>query len=253
MAYVSDKDPRIARAIRSIFADYGDTVSVEAKNKSLMKYGRNKAATATTQMVWIGGGLEVLPTGNNIDVAVSTSVSDTVEVTIEGHTISGSDLTFVTQNITLTGTTNKALTTPLYRATRVFNNSGTNLVGVVTVKDNGTSNHLVTDSAVEFRNQSLKCATSMSSQDYWIITQIGVGVDKTQSRSVAFSMQIRQSGKTFRTAIQLENSSNNGTIINNLDPCIIVPKNADMRMLCTSSGTSTGVSAFVNGHLALVQ
>jgi len=248
MTYIQTTDPEMTRAIAQILGTYGDTVSVNEKNKSLLKFGRNDDIGTTAETVWLTGGHETLPTGNNIDIVTSTSASDTGDVLIEGHTISGSDLTFVSQTVTLTGTGNTSLTTPLYRASRMVNMGSADFVGTVTVEDNGTSTHITCPPAV---NQSQKCATSLSSQDYWIITGISVGVDKTQTRSVTFELQVKPFGGVWLTQVMVETSAA-GSVQQDGKPYFIVPKNADFRIRATSSGTTTAVSAWVNGHLALV-
>jgi len=250
MTYIGTKDPAIERAIAQILGTYGDTVSVEAKNKSLLVFGRNEDVGTSPETVWLNGGDETLPTGNDIDIVVSTSGSDTGTVQIEGHTLSGSDLTFVTQTATLNGTTNVTLSTPLYRVSKLTNTGSADFVGVVTVEDNGTSVNLTTGSAGV--NLSQKCATSLSSQDYYIVTGVSVGVDKTQTRSVTFEFQIKPFGGVWLTVVQFETNSASGSVSQYGIPYFIVPKNSDFRMRATSSGTATVCSAWINGHLALV-
>jgi len=251
MSYFGNKDYWIERAVRNIFADYGDSVSVEVKNKSLIKYGANFDIDAgVRETVWTVGGNETYPIGNNIDVVVSTNAADTQQVVIEGHTLSGSDLTSVTQTATLNGTSNVTLATPLYRANRMYNNGSTDFAGTVTVEDNGTSTHLSVTGNV---NQSLKCATALSSTDYWIITALDVSVNKTNSANVDFEFQIREYGKVWRTRYYISLSSSAGGKLYQLMPCIIAPPNSDIRILATSAVNNTGVTASIHGVLASIQ
>lgn len=250
MSNYAELEPRVIRAIQQIAGDYGDRVSVQRKNKILTKFGRHDSLGTSFETIWQVGGNEAYPTGNNIDILTSTDGGDDQDVIIEGHTISGSALTFVVQPATLDGTNNVSLTTPLYRATRVYNDDNTDFAGTVTVEDNGTSVHLSTDGA---SNQSLKCATAISDQDYWIITEVGVGVNRQQTRSVDFRLQIREFGKVFRTRLPVSCSSQSGQIVVPLNPCIIVPRNADVRIIGASSSTGTGASAFMNGILAITE
>ena len=149
-------DFRIAHAINEINNVYSDNVSIWQKAKSLIKFGTNgDLDSSVSETIWETGGNEALKTANDIDVVVSTSASDTQSVTIEGHTISGNDLTFVSQTVNLNGTTNVSLTTPLARANRLVNNNGTDFVGDITVEDNGTSVNL-TVKGTDGQNQSKK-------------------------------------------------------------------------------------------------
>lgn len=244
-------NPGIQAAIDEIKRAYSHDVSVDVKAKGLTKFGRNdNIGNSAFETVWLLGDHESYPTGNDIDIITSTDGSDDQEVIVEGHTLSGSDLTFVTQTATLDGTNNVTLATPLYRANRLINNGATDFAGTVTVEDNGTSSHLSTDGT---NNQSLKCATSLSSQDYWILTGVSVGVNRQNSRSVDFRLQVREFGKTFRTIFPISSHTNSGTIFIPFDPCLIVKPNSDVRMIAQSSGTTTGVSAAIHGHLAIIQ
>ena len=242
-------DYMLSRAIAQIEADYGDTVSIIDKNKTLRIYGKNENLGETEEMVWLQGGIENWATTNSIDIVVSTNVGDTQEIVIEGHTISGGDLTFVTQTITLDGTTNVDLTTPLYRANRMYNNDSTDFAGTITVEDSVSSEtHLQAGED----NQSLKAATSISSADYYIITQLIVAVNREHSKSVDFALKIRKYGKVFITVFPISCSSSAGTTTVLLDVPVIVPKNSDVVFFASSSGPHTVVEATMVGYLAIV-
>lgn len=259
MTYLNNRNPAIVAAVNEISGTYSDTVSVEQKAKSLIKFGVNGNIGTTEEMVWGQGGIETLATGNDIDTISSSNAGDTQSVTIEGHTLSGSELTFVIQSATLNGQNKVTLTTPLYRSTRMFNNSGTAFAGDIYVYEDGAISSGVPDTAADIHlkasigdDQSLKCATSVSNLDYWIVTGLTLGVNKSASRAVEFKLQVKEFGKVFRTRFFASCSSDTGSIHIPFDPCIIIPKNSDVRVLATSSGTSTGVEASIHGHLALV-
>ena len=242
---------KIARAIEQIYQTYGDTVSVEAKAKSLNKYGRNDSLGNTSfETVWQRGGNETYATGNDIDSISSSSAGDTQDVVIEGHTIDGNgDLTFVVQTATLNGQTPVTLSTPLYRATRLYNDGSTDFAGTVYVYESGgtvTGGVPQTSADIHIQssganNQSLKAATSLSSVDYWLVSQITVAVNRQQTRSVDFRLQVRNKGKVFRTRYATAAHSNSGAVTIDLDPYLIIPPNSDVVMKAQSSGTGTGV------------
>ena len=258
-----DNDYRIRNAIDEIANTYGDVVSVEKKRKSLLKFGKNADVdTGTLETVWERGGYETYPTTNAIDSFSSSDDGDTQEIVVEGHTIDGSgNLTFTIQTVTLDGQTETSLTTPLARANRVYNNSSTNFAGTVYIYEDDTVTNGVPQTAANIHlqsdgtnNQSLKCATSISSADYWIITSLFGGVRRNSGNPNAdFELQIREvstSSKVFRTRLTWTAQSS-GKLIN-LDPCLIVPKNHDFRVIAGVGSNNTQVIAWANGFLAKI-
>jgi hypothetical protein len=260
MTAQASESPAIAQAQNVILSTYGDRVSVARKMKSLLKFGRNPAASTVSQTVWSQGGNEVYCTDNLIDSVSSSNDGDTQSIVVEGHTLTGGNFTFITQTVTLTGQTRKALGTPLARANRVYNEGTTDFAGNVFVYENtALSSGTPTDATkIHVRvplgpdNTTLKCATSISSNDYWIITSCEVSVLKKTAGYADFSLQIRPYGSVFRTIATSAASSTSASTVSIFDPCIIVPKNADVRMICTADAGSTDVAAWINGPLASV-
>ncbi len=247
---MSTPDYDIERAIAEIRKFDKKRVSIVGKAKTLVKLGRKDNLGTTEETVWLLGGSETYVTDNDIDSIVSDNVADTQEVVIEGHTVDANgDLTFVVQTATLNGATRVALSTPLHRATRLYNNNSTDFAGTVKVYENGGNDHLTTDGA---NNQSLKCATSLSSQDYWILTGMLVSVNRQNSRSADFKLKIREKGKVFRTRFSLNAHSNGGSVYVPFRPCIIAKPNSDVEVTAVASGTSTVVEATLFGYLALI-
>lgn len=244
-------DFRLNFAVRNIALTYGDDVDIWDKGRELIKYGRNDDLdSGVSEQVWLLGGNETIPTTNTIDEIVSDNAGDTQDVVIEGHTVDGSgNLTFTVQSATLNGTTPVTLTTPLRDATRLFNDDSTDFAGTITVSD-GSTDYLSTDGS---NNQSLKCAASMGSDTYWIITKVMGSVKRANSAVVDFQLQIREKGKVFRTKYSFSVSRDAGTIQIDLDPYIIMTPSADMRVIATSNAANTVVEAAVHGYMALIQ
>lgn len=260
----SQESPSVRQAINVIFAQYGDNVSVDEKKKNLTKFGRNPAATTTTSTVWSYGGTlanEVLISTNGIDSISSSNAGDTQLVTIEGHTISGSDLTFVTQTATLNGQNKVTLTTPLARATRIYNSGSTDFAGTVYVYESDTLTAGVPNTSTKVHllapfgystNSSLKCQTAISATDYWLIEHVTVAVLKKAAAFVDFSLQVRRSGGVFRTIDTYSASNSSGTISVEYTQFLIVPPNSDVRVICTADAGTTDVMATVHGMLATI-
>lgn len=258
-------DYKIKHAIDIAQETYGDTISVDDKKKDLLKFGRNpNVGTAVTgYTLWSTGVDEanetyVAANTNSIDTISSSSSSDTVEVTIEGHTESGGDKTFVTQTATLNGQNKVTLTTPLNRATRVYNSNSTNLVGNVYVYQDTTISagkptdttkiHLTVRAG---KNQSEKASTSLSSTDYWIITSFRGSVLEKTSAFADVELQVRQAGSVFRQTEDVTASSGNSGIFQ-FNPYLVVPKNSDIRLVGVAGSSGTDVSGSIQGYLASV-
>lgn len=242
-------DYRVAYGIRQIEANYSDTVSVYEKAKQLVKFGSNPLlAAGVEETVWSTGGIEVLETTNAIDRVVSTDAGDTQTIIIEGHTLSGTDFTFATQTATLNGTTPVVLTTPIARSSRMINTGTTNFAGTITVYTNGGDTHLT---ALGSDNQSLKCSTTLSSSDYWLITGLDIGVKRSNTAVVDFKLQVQEYGGVFRTQY-FTSQANGGNYYTFGQPLIIKP-NSDVRVQVISNAASTAVSASIHGYLAIIQ
>lgn len=264
MTYISNTDPDIAQAIRIIANDYGDTVSVVSKKKNLIKFGRNTnvQTTASTVMTLPGGIFnETYATDNLIDSLSSTSTSDANPVTVEGHTLSGTDLTFTVQNATLNGQTKVSLSTPLARMTRLYNISASDFTGTIFGFDDtsvslasGTPDlsaqvHLMVPTGT---NQSEKASTTISSVDYWIVTSIYASLLNKTSAFADVQLQTRNYGKVFRTQADIGVSSNGGLTKLEFKPYLIIPSNSDVRLVASASANGTDVSGGIEGYLAIV-
>ena len=268
----------IAQAERVVLSTYGDTVSVAAKAKNLNKFGLNDAVGTNWATVAQFQGSEInetFLTTNGIDAIVSSSGSDTQNITIEGHTIDGSgNLTFATQTVTLTGQTPVALGTPLARATRAFiapsgafGTTPAPAVGTISVYDDtdgATSGVPDTDAATKLIidagfAQSEKASTTISSGDYWFITNFSASVaDGTKSATyVFFRMATRdvKNGGAWRPLgqdIVLRIGGDSPPPVT-FQPFRIVPKNHDWVIAARTDSGAASVYAEAQGYLAAVQ
>lgn len=274
------QDPNIAQAVRVIKSTYGDSVSIEDKKKNLGKFGSNAAVGTSFETIAQFQGTtanETFVTTNLIDSIVSSSGSDVSQtIVIEGHTADGSgNLTFVSQEKTLVGQSEATLTTPLARCNRLYvKQTGTALsfptalVGTVYCYDNtdGITSG-VPDTAAATKclilpgeTQSQKCATSISSTDYWIITETSIGVtavtggggssERVEARIESRDVANGGAWRPVSASIGLTVGSN--TFIENLNPYLIVPKNHDVRLRAKSDSSTCSISGEISGILASV-
>jgi len=271
-------DPWTTEALNEIYATYGDRVFL--KHKSLSKFGRTTNADSGTKTTIATFGSvatvnvnETFVTTNVIDEVSSSNTNDTEIVTIEGHTIDGSgNLTFIAQDATLTGQTPVTLTTPMARCNRIYVKNGTfaspasDLVGDIYVYASDgvtvTAGVPQTSTAVKARivagkNQTEKCATSISSVDYWLLTGATVGINKDAGNTVTadFDIEVQERGGVWRP-LGLEliaRTSGDQKEIIRFEPYLIVPPNSDVRMVVVTNAADTVCTAVISGTLALIE
>ena len=257
-------DGRLVQAEREIQATFGDVVSIDKKAKSLLKFGKSaELSSDTMETVWSLGGHETYVQDNLIDSIVSSGAADNEEIYIECHTVEGTGtdqkFTFLTQTVTLNGQNRVPLPTPVARVSTAYNNNGTELTGSVYVYQetpltNGVPQDLtkVHEHIPQGFQQSFKAATTFSNEDYYVLTGGFGSVSNKQAASVDFYLEVRAAGKIFRQGAAISASSTGGSWDLNLDPCIIIPKNADIRITCETSTQGAVVFGSFKGYLAKV-
>jgi hypothetical protein len=252
----------VDHAIDVIAGTYGDRVSVDAKKKDLLKFGFNPDVDTSYETVWTTGGDETYLTTNGIDSISSSNNSDTTTVTIEYHTVSGTGVdqqfTFGTQTVALTGQTRKALTTACARVSRLYvADGGAAFAGDVYVYENtalssgvpvDTSKIHLTVLATD--QQSQKAASTISNNEYYIVTNVYAGVSQKTTGVVQVQFQTRGPGGVFRSRLTFS-AAQGGTFMH-LRPNFIVPKNHDFRFRAIGSAVNLEVVAFCNGYIASV-
>lgn len=257
-------DPLLDQAIREVASTYGDKISISAKRKSLLKFGRNQAvgtSSATIMTLPSGVTSETYLNSNTITTISSSSLLYDQAITLEGHTIDGSgDLTFSIQIVTLDGRNQVTLGTPLARCTRIYNNDSTELAGTIYVYQSGDSTNGVPDESSEVhcmiragKQQSEKASTSISSQDYWILTSIYITVlERSNTVYADTELQIRRPGGVFRASTNIGAKSGD---LNQLEfkPYLIVPKNCDIRLQAEANTGNVDVAGGITGFLASVE
>ena len=263
-------DYRLWHAQQIILDTYGDTVSVEEKKKDLRKWGRNETVGTTRSTIMTlptGVTDETLLTTDTALSVSSSSGSDTTQTVslLEGHTSSGTDLTFSSVNpeVTLTGQTAASLSLSRTRLTRArlslpavgniyFYETGTTLASGV--PEDTSKIHMIIP-AGEIQTQ--KASTSLSSIDYWVITGAKAGVlEKTGAWA-----QVRIEIKPWTTTnawypitewIAVSDSSGTVSLFGSDEPYLIVPKNHDVRMSAIANTAGIDITGGMIGYLAKV-
>lgn len=264
--FYTHRDEKIAYTILRIKGTYGDDVSVDAKQKDLRKWGYNPlVGTSIAAIMTLPSGVteETFISTNGITNAISSSTSDTQNIVLhEGHTISGSDLTFFADTTTqaLTGQTAMTLNTAGARATRARLSSPAQ-GDIYFYEGGGTSSGVPTDTTEVHMMipageiQSQKCSTAISSVDYWIITGATVSLLEKTSGWAQARIEIKPvSGTEFYPITQWVGvSDGSGTVplLGAEDPYLIVPPNHDVRMVALADGPGTKVAGGIQGPLAI--
>jgi len=247
-----------------VLFSYGDIVKV--KPKSLLKFGENTVVgtAEATVMEFIDAEINETYVSTNAITSIISDGANTQDVRIEGHTISGNDLTFVVQTVTLTGTTAATLGTALARVSRISNEGSTALAaaskvyvyegGAVTAgqPDVGSTVHIVMSAGEE---QSLKASTSLSSTDYAFITDIYGSIEKQGAGAFAtIRLKVRRPGGVFQTKFKTGVATDGASTFNQqFEPYLIVPKNSDIIITAEASTATTAISAGWNSVLAAIQ
>ena len=261
------EDPHLSHSLREINRIYGVRVDVEARAQSLHKFGHNTdvGQDETGYTVWETGADDphetfVADLVNSIDSISSGEAGDGQVMVVQGHTSTTNSAgetvkTFVSQEVTLNGTTRVPLGTPLNRVQRAYNDGTTTLAGRVYIYENGdltagkpqttTDIHLTVDPV---SNQSEKAALSLASTEYLIMTHMHFGVLERTSATVEVSLQVRLQGKIFRTRETF--AAGQGGADYDILPYMVFPPNCDIRLTSISSANTTEVAGSISGYYA---
>lgn len=252
-------DARLVQAEREVYAQYGVDVSIDAKAKSLLRFGKTGVMTLNSQTVWTLGNHEYYVSTNSISHMSSSSTVDNQLIRIEGHTVDGSgNFFFVVQFVALNGQNKVALTTPLARVSALNNANTHDLVGRVLVyEDTAIVGGVPTDLTKAHidipagKNQSFKGATTFDHETFAFLTYGFGGVGNKQTANVEFQLEVRPKGGVFQVGAAIVAGSSSGNFTVNLDPVAIIPANADLRVTATSD--FAGAEAFVNFNLYMAK
>ena len=260
------------------YIEQTESVSLQDGVTPLRKFGRGLCAakqTKTTLMTQLSTNVdtETLTTANLVDT-ISSSAANTRVIGVQGYTVDTSgDLTYVSQDVTLTGTTGATLTTPLSRVTRMFVKDGTfgspatdttmNIYASESTNTALTSG--VPSSAAfckcilpAFVNQTEKAQTCSASNEYIAVLSIDVALPEaaspTGTAAADVDLEIKRKGGTFRpvgTELSVGASFRTGSLT--LDPPVVVPPNSDFRLVASASTSDLKVSGAINGVIFKTQ
>lgn len=246
----------------------GVRVSVHDAAETVLKFGQTDEASTTPSTVWAGidgGGdaHETMLTTNAITHLVSTSGTDTVDMTVIGQTVTTGDLSaYVTQNVTLTGQTKAELSTPLARVHRMYVAGAVSLVGVVTAIEDVTVSDGVADTSaavhatiIAGNDQTYKAAIGVPFDRYLILSNWTAAILRQTATSVAtLTLETLTAGGVWLPkATTGVTSTATNSAQRSFDPFLIIPPNHDVRVSVELlSGSGVSVAATFGGTYARV-
>jgi len=223
--------------------------------KSLHKYGRaTSLGTAETEINALNKN-ETYVSDNLISHVSSSSADDTHAVLYEGMTISGGELSFISDSVTLQGQTKVALPTPVVRSTRA-QSPLSDLAGDVYFYEDDTVTGGVPDTTSKQHNliligdnTTLRAGTSTSSNNYLLINKIYAYINKQTNGTADIRLKIRSLGGAFVTVF-VGGISKDSSLKHDFGPFLIVPPNSDIYLTAKCSTTNLEISAGFVGHFA---
>jgi len=286
MAGVLD-DPWIAEALRRFSSSYEDKIGnrrldILGKAKSVYKFGRNTDMTSgELATIWdVGPANETYldagsgTSSNLIDRVSSSNASDAQGLRVEGHYLSAANtFHFVALRATLNGQTPVDLANAtvlsdlkgewssynkLARVSRMANLGDTaDLAGDVYCYQNGQTvtsgvpqDLTLTHAKIrgtDGLNQTNKCATTISNEDFGILTACRAGVARSVAAFVDYTIEIAERPNIFRErALGISSRDSGFTPIFSEPPFIVLPPNTDIRVRGTASTNSVGGLATLN-------
>jgi hypothetical protein len=244
-----------------ILRNYHQRVTHNGKAKTLLKFGESDVVGTDFSHLWYQGGKESYVFDNLINTISSSSDNDTgIGVNIEYHTIDTAtgDFSFAVQTVTLQGQTEVALPVPCARVSRAYNNSTVGLVGDVYIYETDTVISGVPQTAAKIHakiepvtvDQSQKCSTTISSVDWWVITDVFLGVSEKAAAWAEGHLLFRdaKNQKVFRPLLHLT-ASDEGPAVVQLATPILIPSNCDVVMAARANAANTSVLGFMGGFL----
>jgi len=217
---------------------------------TMNKFGENPLVTTTSapEDVWDYGGLYTFSSTADISHIASTNNTDTQVIWVEGLDANGD---IVLQSVQLQGYTGVALTTPLWRAYRMYNDSATDLAGDIhLVVGNDFNGVGVPNTPAGVRamirngyNQTLMCIYTVPN-NYWAFFLGGyVSQSGGKNANVDFTWRARLNGKTFRTQSKIGLTSTGSSWWTYRYPVPVkIPQMTDITIRCEYTDIAGGVA-----------
>jgi len=167
-----------------------------AGHERIHKFGANFQIDSNTdpESIWTGGGLYPWASLNTAQVlyAISTSTSDTEEITIEGL---DTNYNKITEVITLNGTTAVTTTNQFKRVYRMIYNHTAENVGTITLRTGSGTGTVVSQIDIGY-SQTLMAIYTVPAGYTAYLLQLGASVNKNEDVQIA--MYQREFNQAFK-------------------------------------------------------
>ena len=167
-----------------------------AGHEVLHKFGANFDIDVNTdpETIWSGGGLYPWSALNTAQVlyAISTSTSDTDEMTIEGL---DSDYNKITETVTVNGTTAVVTTNEFKRVYRMIYNHTADNAGTITLRTGSGTGTVVSQIDIGY-SQTLMALYTVPAGYTAYLLQLGASVNK--NKDVQIKMYQRELNRSFK-------------------------------------------------------
>ena len=209
------------------------------------KFGSNPQVHDTNpETVWSQGGLYPWSALNNAETiyVLSTSGSDTAQVTVEGL---DSNYNFITQTKTMSGSTAITLDSPMRRVFRMSYTDTTANAGTITARVTSASGTVVGRIDADL-GSSLMALYSIPATQVGYLLAYTVSVEKDNDAQI--NLFVREFGQVFRLKSEVE-TYNNSFTQNFIVPLRLPPKtDLDFRAVSPVAG---GKKVYLNFDLLL--
>ena len=247
-------------------------VAIQEGYKPLRKFGRGICYAKETKTVLMTQATSVLDveahtTANLVDT-ISCTAANTAVLGIEGFTIDTSgDLTFVSQDATLSGTTGVTLGTPLNTVTRMYVKEGTFASPSVpctmnvycTESTNGGLTAGLPSTLADTKtvmpaniNQTEKALTCTDKNEYAAILGVDASLPEaaspTGTAAADIGLEIKRKGGVYRpVGLEAAVGAQQRTASIKFDPPVVVPPNSYFRLVANGSTSDLVVAGNING------
>lgn len=247
-------------------------VDIQEGYATIRKFGRGTCYAKETKTALMTQATSVLDveahtTANLVDT-ISCTAANTAVLGVEGFTIDTSgDLTFVSQDATLSGTTGVTLGTPLNTVTRLYVKEGTfaspSVPCTMNVYCTESTNAGLTAGAPSTLadtktvmpaniNQTEKALTAADKDQYIAITGVDAslpeGASPTGTAAADISLEIKRKGGVYRpVGLEAAVGAQQRTANIKFDPPVVVPPNSYVRLVANASTPDLTVAGAMSG------
>jgi hypothetical protein len=217
--------------------NWNDLIHVE-------KFGNNPKVDTNTdpEDVWNQGGTYTFLTSSAVLYASSSDGSDTVDINVQGL---DADWAVQEQSVTLTGTSQTAISGSWLRVFRAFNEDGTDLAGDVYIAETDDTTAGVPDTATKIKakidladQQTLMAIYTVPDGYTAYMTRWYVAMAQSKSSYAIIKLQSRANSGVFRTRRRTGIEAGSTDYQEHLNPAIPFAAQTDLKIVVDTVGAN---------------